>query len=282
MIELIIYSFPTAHADSEPAFQALKRMLSCPQMSDLGNGFSLSTAPDLFPKTVFQLDDASSTIRIILKDGSSEKHLPQSLFSNNQHKGQLISFLDAEKELAGKIIAIDHTGIVTPSIDTIASEWTDTVNGLALHTALYDYPQSAEYDPQTSRWLFVIPFIGNEDLNSPQNERLRQPKFELVWDKDAFNTTVLQIDMETRLTRDEIEAAFPTSYELPGLGDFFRSVNVASPWAGIAFVRLDLRYLDDRLINDWNSAKWLTNNGERVRKNGSQATLPDGGKITNC
>lgn len=276
MIKSLIYNLPAAGEDGQAAFQALKSILACPQTSAEGNALCLSSAPDLSPSTIFRLDGQGGAPQILLQDEESGSSLPQGLFlSGGTGTEQMISLPEAARQLAGNVTAIDHTGIVAPGgMRTAPSDWTKAVNMLASKTAFYDYPASPEYNSETSRWLFVIPAAENEQTDGPRTLRLRQPKFELVWDRDAANMTVLQIDMETKLSRDTIAAAFPESYEFPGLGRFFRSVDIISPWPGISCIRLDLRYGGDGALNEWNSAKWLIDSGTRVHENEAPAMLP--------
>jgi hypothetical protein len=82
--------------------------------------------------------------------------------------------------------------------------------------------------------------------------------------------------METTLTRTDILKLFPDdeSFDLPGLGEFFRSVNVTTPWEGAGMFRLDLRYKDEGL-NPWNTAAFLIENGKQVQPNSPATILPN-------
>jgi hypothetical protein len=203
--------------------------------------------------------------------------LPASFLGNRKRRGDVLPFVEAARRLTGSIARIDHTGLIAPS-DIPQEDWRRVTNFLARHSTFMDYPHLQDgYDPAKARWLFVIPETNKEanEHGITDTTRRRQPKFELVWEADVHEP-VLQIDMETRLTKDEIIKLFPgdESFCIPGLEEAFRSVPVRFPWTGMPNGRLDLRYKDDGKVNDWNSAKWLLDNGCDIFPNGPATRLP--------
>lgn len=262
----LTYALPFGE-ESRAAFFLLKDILASAQMTDGGNAIALAAAPDLAPVTIFRLDPCVERAAFFVTGEAGEEKLPDSFFTGEKTQEPTVNFAEAAHRLAGKIRRIDHTGLVVPCQRVPSADWDVAVTMLASRVALYDYPASPEYDPALSRWLFAVPRSAGETLDGDTRLRLRQPKFELVWDARAPYDTILQIDMETTLTRDDILQVFPEgkSYELPGVGAFFRSVSLPSPWPGISSLRLDLRYKDPVDIDDWNSAAWLFRRGRRIK-----------------
>ncbi|MBI1328191.1 MAG: hypothetical protein GC136_11210 [Alphaproteobacteria bacterium] len=264
----LLYTLPKSVKESEEAFKALQTLLRSSQIEAQHNRFTLASAPDLTPSTSFMLEDNTRAASITL----GNTPLPQSLLQSPVKQDCAMTLVEAAEKLYAHIIAVDHTGIIVPDKTITPKDWADSVNILAAKTMLYDYPASPEYDPEKSRWLFTLPATAQDDM---KQRRLCQPKFELVWDKMGRESTIMQIDLETNLTRAEIAELLPASYELPSLGEFFRSINISVPWAGIGYIRLDLRYKEPSEINDWNSGNWFIQNGTRVKPDGPQSRLPN-------
>ena len=270
-LELIL---PGAEEESRKAFCALKELLGAVSTSFSEDSITLSL-PELFPKILFCIAPQSDRSAIILNFRQQSINLPQSLMKDTGARESRMSVIEASKRLKGSIKRVDHAGIIVPA-DVPAVDWQQATNLLAGSTALFDYPASEEYDACLSRWLFVIPSTEVEQMkNVMDKEQRRQPKFELVYDQTVKNS-IVQIDMETSLSREQIIELFPgdDSFDLPGLGGFFRSVGTYTPWAGVASLRLDLRYKDYEDINPWNSATYLIKNGTRIRPEDMATRLP--------
>lgn len=75
----------------------------------------------------------------------------------------------------------------------------------------------------------------------------------------------IQIDMETDMSREELEEKFPDPLGVcfPGLEEYFRSVRIKTPWPGFV-LRFDLRYREEAWFNSWTNGKWLVQDGGRI------------------
>ena len=232
--------------------------------------------------TTFDLNIRAQRANIIFHEASGglvPVPLPPSFLPDRTKPNVQLSFTEAAARLTDCIIRVDHTGIIVPN-DIPSSDWQKFTHLLAGHSLLVEYPDGVDdYDHRNARWLFVIPQSAEEHNTKKHLNRRRQPKFELVWDR-GVDVPVLQIDMETRLTREEIVALFPgdQSHDIPGLGGIFRSVNVTLPFEGLRNGRLDLRYKDDGSLNDWNTAQMLLQQGTPVKPNGPATRLPGLGR----
>lgn len=165
---------------------------------------------------------------------------------------------------------IDHTGLILAPTSHRQELWTQLVTPLLDHTQLYDYPHDApEYDADTMRWLFLMPEIarGSPDYNGPL-----QPKFELVCDADAPPVTVMQIDIQTDYTSDQLKTMLPHSTTIPGLEAAFRSMSFSTPWASLPIMRLDFRAKDPN--TDWVTGKWVRGSSAPLTRNCRQLKAP--------
>jgi hypothetical protein len=161
------------------------------------------------------------------------------------------------KRLAGRIVAVDHTGVNLPTAQVDDERWGRLVRALGGASALYRYPDG---EP----WPFILPATDaefNDDIRAFAPGRT--PKFELVHDRWA-PCPILQFALVTNLTREELEARFPDPYGVafPDLGHLFRTVYVAHPWPGL-LIRLDLTYRGP--VTDWDTGEWLVTMGGRLR-----------------
>lgn len=275
----INYHLPCTDKTHREAFAHLQRSISCAQLSSSDNTFSLFCCPDLFPRTHFVLNPDCTQAGLVLTTTTTHTKLPDSFFfaPDPSIPQDMTTLAEIAEKLSGQITAVDHTGLVVVSSHISAAAWQAGVTPLAADSMLYDYPASPEYNPQQARWLFVIPSTTTEASvqKAPLERRARQPKFELVWSNWPVSGTVLQIDVETKLTRQQIISLIPSSYDIPGLDPYFRSVNVLSPWPGLACLRFDLRFKeDDSQLNDWNSASWLMKCGTRLSPDSENLGLP--------
>jgi hypothetical protein len=160
------------------------------------------------------------------------------------------------KRLKGHIMRIDHTGINIPSAQISNAAWSQFINNIAEQTNLYKYPTN-------DVWPFILPATEDEFKNDiTQFPRHREPKFEIVYDTYDSSPTI-QIDIETDLTRIEIEQLLPEPYGIsfPEVADFFRTVYVHHEWSGLA-IRFDIRFKSEG-PSDWDTGKWLVEDGGR-------------------
>jgi hypothetical protein len=250
----LCYAFP--RSPDPDAFKHLGRLLSCPMTSIECDKITIGSQ-GLADHTVLIHCDVDQTDLYIAAD--SKRYITPAAFFAPVSLTHKTSLQDAADALAGKIVAIDHTGLVIPSRffnQTIVNQF---ALDLGQHLPLYEYPSSPEYDPTKTLWLFAIP---RRKHNSPG---YTQPAFEFVCDQSGIDHTIVQIDVETTLERSEIAELLLDSYELPGLGEYFRSLNIQSPWPGIGTLRLDLRYKEPNKTPDhWNTGAWIRDQGRHI------------------
>ncbi len=170
----------------------------------------------------------------------------------------------------GQILRVDHLGVNLPASTVARHEWEALIGALAAGSTLYRYPTGEEWPfvlPSTDEeWPFVLPSTDEEYGDDIRRFPCgREPKFELCYEQ-YFDHPLVQLDLQTGLTRDELEACFPapSGLALPGLEDYFRSVYVAHPWAGLV-IRVDMRYRDDGPASAWDTGEWLVMAGGRIR-----------------
>jgi hypothetical protein len=131
---------------------------------------------------------------------------------------------------------------------------------------MYAYPTG---DP----WFFILPGTADEIARGITSfPPGRSPRFELV-ELSQGSCAAIQIDIQTDLSREEITALFPgtTSASLPGLENYFRSVFVRHPWAGLE-IRMNLRFAPGDPSGPRESGSWLVQNGRRC--NGALERIP--------
>lgn len=159
----------------------------------------------------------------------------------------------------GHVLRVDHLGVNLPTRLVARHAWEALIGALAQASTLYRYPTGEE-------WPFVLPSTRDEYTDDIRHfPPGREPKFELCYMRD-FDHPVVQVDVQTGLTRDELEARFPApqGLALPGLGDYQRTVYVAHPWVGLV-IRVDMRYKGIGSIPAWETGEWLVTAGGRIR-----------------
>lgn len=162
------------------------------------------------------------------------------------------------KRLKGHITRIDHTGLNLPSALVTPEVWQQVVQKIAKSANLYKYPTGED-------WPFILP-VTKTEYNADITDFVvgREPRFELVYDMYSPVVTI-QIDIETDLSRSEVERLLPEPYGIsfPDLADFFRTAYVHHSWLGLA-IRFDIRFKNDKLDGDWKTGKWLIKDGGRI------------------
>jgi hypothetical protein len=288
-LKQVVYELPAVSRNAQQFFANLARILDEVENRTLGGGKVVIAQRDpagLLPETVFRV--ANSTYPAILLDmdqplalalGNLVLKTPGASADSpavaertaslvEDALGQYVQLppgsedftsllpLEAVLERAkGHVLRLDHTGVNVPTRMCDQAGWDLLIAALAAASNMYRYPTGEE-------WPFVIPATADEfesDISDPHP--LRRPKFELVYDETLSNP-LIQIDMETDLTRTEIEARFPAPYGvgLPGLDDYFRSVYVYHPWPGLS-IRMDMGY---RRETPGDIAGWLIHEGGRI------------------
>jgi hypothetical protein len=271
--------FPEGQAEADGFYGNLSRLLDeVPHSTLEGNALIIRPAspngarPTLavqqtktsFPKVVFETaEPIELAVGNLLLHSSSVmgKSLGQPEGSAQPDAARLPMRTVYEK-LQRHVCRLDHVGVNVPASLVDRSTWGALVQQVARISTMYRYPTG-------ENWPFILPSTEREFQDDiRQFPAGREPKFELVYDEHAQEPTI-QIDVETNLTRQELEAQFPDPYghALPGVTEYFRSVFVAHPWPGLS-IRLDLRFRNDGAPDDWETGEWLVTEGGRIKDEG--------------
>lgn len=210
----------------------------------------------LMPKTVFRMDDTTTVLQL---DIGNSKYLNLLNKNSTYSEDETITKLpiqDVKKRLKGHIKRVDHTGINLPSSLYSKKDWNTLLKYLASISNLYNYPTG---EP----WPFLIPSTTDENLNEINNFTiLREPRFEIVYD-DYTNIVTIQIDIETDLSKSEVETLFPK-----GQGTYFNSLEnifktVYLDYTNYINIRLDIRFACSH--SDFESGEWFVSQGKRIK-----------------
>ena len=171
--------------------------------------------------------------------------------------GKLLPAVELCRRLEGRVPRVDHVGVNIPTKEVGHEDWNRLLEKLSRISALCRYPENESF-------LFVLPTSQDEFQDDIQDFVFgREPKFELVYDKEAMMPLV-QFAVATDLSRAESEELFPepSGMALEIVGEFFRSVFLVSLWPGLN-LRFDLYYRDGDA--DWATGKVLATQGGRFR-----------------
>lgn len=292
MFKQIIYTFPDNTPGSREFFDQLIQLLEEIPNAQVRNHTSLTFTPsqplDAFPTTTFMHSDVpfpqlrlgdsqdlslsvgnlhinpDTAMRYqidsrgfdqtLSKQDSMGKYFELHASSKTLYR---LSINELVKRLSGHIVRIDHTGVNIPSALIPYEMWKQFIHSVARQANLYKYPT-------TDTWPFILPATVEEyETDIAQFTVGREPKLELVYD-DYSPVPTIQIDIETDLTRPEVERSFPEPYgvSFPDLADFFRTVYIHHEWPGLA-IRFDIRFKSDQ-PGDWETGKWLVEDGGRI------------------
>lgn len=259
MLSAITYAFPK-DSSSTAFFSELSILLTELSNTTVGHDKSIIlTAPqpkDALPQTIFAQKDIPSP-QVLLGSENIFGQLRQPKVRSPRDKHHFLPIGELRQKLSGHIKRIDHTGVNFPSSLISPEGWQKLVNNIASQANFYKYPTTPD-------WPFILPAAQEEFESDITTFPLgREPKFELVYDR-WFSIPNIQIDIETDLTRQQVEALFPDPYGIswPELADFFRTVYVAHDWPGVD-IRFDVRFGVDR-PDDWETGKWLVKDGGRI------------------
>ena len=209
---------------------------------------------DLKPETIFRLDDINSNIQLNIGD---KKYL-NILSRQNKNNKELcnikrLNINDVSNKLSGHIKRIDHTGINLPTVLFDELEYQNLLDYFSSNGNMYSYPTG---EP----WPFLLPATEHEHENEITNFKiLREPRFEFVYDKYT-NTVGIQIDIETDLSKNEIEDLFPKDQGVYYKGCTFKAIYL--DYSENLDIRLDVRYKST--YGDWESGEWLVCEGNRM------------------
>ncbi|MBT7008793.1 MAG: hypothetical protein HN964_05120 [Candidatus Jacksonbacteria bacterium] len=170
-----------------------------------------------------------------------------------------LSIADFLKKFKEHIIRIDHTGVNIPEKCITKEYWEIELKKLGKGCNLYEYPT-------TDDWLFILPSNEREHKEEIKDFKAgREPKFELVYDVYSKYPTI-QLDIETDLSRKEVEELLPAPYGISfeGVEDYFRSMFISHPWTGLV-IRIDVRFKNgDNQPTEWETGEWLVIDGKRI------------------
>lgn len=271
MIQAITYSFPNNTQGAQQFFQYLSLTLNeLPNStSDSGNVRLTASAPSAsLPVTVFEQRDIPFPQMHIGFD--PELNLGMGKFSING--GNLssmplasnvpdiprLTIKDVYDKLHGHLVRIDHTGVNIPTVLISKEQWQSFVARVAAQSNLYNYFL------HDKPWLFILPTTKAEfEMDISKFPAGREPKCELVYDKYT-KVPAIQIDIETDLTRKEVETLFPDPYGISfdGLADYFRVVYIQREWEDMD-IRFDIRFKSDK-PGTWETGEWLVKDGGRI------------------
>lgn len=136
-----------------------------------------------------------------------------------------------------KLSAMNHTGI------NIGPRLIDKTDYLKYRTMLGELSNLYKY-PTGEEWPFIIPSTNEEFLNGVTDEtKNRNPKFEIVY-SHYYDSPLLQFDIETKLTKEEVLKILPEPYGISfeGLENYFRTVFVYTGYSDDVVMRFDLRF----------------------------------------
>jgi hypothetical protein len=293
MIQNIIYKFPRSTADAQDFFKHLSVILLELPNAQLQKDKSIKVTaleptgalpvttfvqsdvlfPQLYFDPVHELSLVIGNVRINPEQTSDHtiddrgftqiisKQDSQGTYYELRADTDTIYRLDIQQvaaRLKSHIVRIDHTGFNLPSALISRGTWERLVGDIAKQSNLYKYPTGED-------WPFILPAtLAEHEADITQFPVGREPKFELVYDTYSPVPTI-QIDIETDLTRVEVEELFPEPYgvSFPELADYFRTVYVQHPWPGLA-IRFDIRFKNDEPDGDWETGKWLVTKGGRI------------------
>lgn len=270
MVSAINFAFPSTSPASKEFFAYLSRILTeLPNANQNSTGVTIAPITPLaaLPLTTFTRGD-NTYPEIYFGDDPELQLSLGSLQINPAHsKGSVVESVvnpdgltikDVYHKLAGHIVRLDHTGLNLPTSIISIAQWKEFTAKVAVRTNLYAYPTG---EP----WLFIVPATEKEFRSDiTEFETGREPRFELV--HDSYNSVpTIQIDIETDLTRAEVEKLFPEPYGIsfPDLANYFRTVYLRHVWPGLA-IRLDIRFKNLNPQGEWETGKWLVEDGGRV------------------
>ena len=209
---------------------------------------------DLKPETIFRLDDINSNIQLNIGDKKYLNILSRQKKNNKELCNiKRLNINDVSNKLSGHIKRIDHTGINLPTVLFDELEYQNLLDYFSSNGNMYSYPTG---EP----WPFLLPVTEYEHENEITNFKiLREPRFEFVYDKYT-NTVGIQIDIETDLSKNEIEDLFPKDQGVYYKGCTFKAIYL--DYGEDLDIRLDVRYKST--YGDWESGEWLVCEGKRM------------------
>lgn len=256
MLEKIEYIFPENEENIELFNLLIILFKNLSYVEIINNNEIHIISSKLKPKTIFKLDTNSKDIQI---DIGNDKYL-NLLVGNREYKNELyetkrIKAKDIANRLKNHIKRIDHTGINLPTSIFRKEQWEELLKYLATISNIYSYPTG---EP----WPFLLPTTKEEYEKDIINFNIiREPRFELVYDKYT-NRPTLQIDIETNLSKKEVEQLFPKEKGIyfDTLENIYKAIYL--DYNGYIDIRFDVRF--ETQYSDFESGEWIVNNGKRI------------------
>lgn len=255
MLEKIEYIFPQ-NKESQEFFDLLLALFRELKNATVFGENEICFSSDLKPKTIFKLEDNITDLQLNI---GNKKYL--NLLNRKSENRKMacevkkLAMKDVANKLEGHVVRVDHTGIDFPASLYSEEEWQDLLKYFSGMSNVYTYPTG---EP----WPFLIPATEEENKNEITNfEILREPRFELVYDKFT-EIVAIQIDIETDLSKSEVEALFPKNEGIyfKDLENFFKSIYL--DYNENIDIRLDIRF--QTVHDDFESGEWFVKEGKRM------------------
>lgn len=255
MLEKVEYIFPRNDKNIELFELFFILFKDIKYVTNLKNEEIHIGASNLKPETVFTLDNNINDIQLNIGNQKYLNLLNRSSNFENIYEVKRLSIKEIAKKLEGHIIRIDHTGVNLPTNLYSEEEWNDLIKYFASNSNIYNYPTG-------ELWPFLIPSTIEENKNEIINfEIVREPKFELCYEDYESNIT-LQIDMETDLSKAEVESLFPKNQGIyfETLENVYKAIYL--DYSEYINIRFDIRFKCKR--GDFESGEWLVSEGKRI------------------
>lgn len=254
MIEKIEYIFQKNSKNIELFNLLINLFKNVKYVTNINNEEIHIITLDLKPETIFRLDDINSNIQLNIGDKKYLNILSRQNKNNKELRNiKRLNINDVSNKLSGHIKRIDHTGINLPTVLFDELEYQNLLDYFSSNGNMYSYPTG---EP----WPFLLPVTEYEHENEITNFKiLREPRFEFVYDKYT-NTVGIQIDIETDLSKNEIEDLFPKDQGVYYKGCTFKAIYL--DYGEDLDIRLDVRYKST--YGDWESGEWLVCEGKRM------------------
>ncbi len=276
----IAFMFPDDSLEAQAFFEQLEKLLeevpNCVINEDLIL-FTPANPPGALPITSLELSSELAIPKLVLETDlpfevrvgnffihSSEvvtdmpyqpRPLPDSI---EESPHTLLPMLDLVQRFDGHVARVDHLGLNVPAALLDEVRWRPLLHNLAVIATVYQYPNE---EP----WYFLMPSTLQElQGNITEFVPGREPLFELVYDQ-FDQLPVVQIQIDTDLTRAEVEDLLPEPYGIAyqGLQEAFRAVYVQHPWKDL-LIRFDMGFKQNLAASKAWSNEWLVHAGKRV------------------
>lgn len=254
MLEKVEYLIPK-DSKGKSLFNLIKKICSNIETEKIIKENEIVLGNDeLNPKTVFRISNEVQNISLNINSDKYLNFLNRKV-EKSTYNVKRINTKEVTNLLSRHVIRIDHTGINLPTTLYSHKEWDNLLNYLSKCSNLYSYPTG---DP----WPFLLPATEEENKSEISNfSIIREPRLELVLD-DYTDKIAIQIDIETDMTKNEVEELFPgdNGVYFDKLENVFKSVYV--DYDEMFDIRIDIRFKAEH--DDFESGKWFVEEGKRI------------------